>query len=63
MHPSDDPARLKFLLLAAATDLENGINPLSLSWLEKYKVTPPEGELLCKAFAYSIRYFVARGYS
>ena len=51
--------RLKFLLLAAGSALENGVSPLGPVFRAEHEVTVAEGLKVVHAMAYSIRYWVA----
>jgi hypothetical protein len=51
--------RLKFLLLAAASALENGVSPLGPVFRAEHEVTVAEGLKMVHAMAYGIRYWVA----
>jgi hypothetical protein len=51
--------RLKFLLLAAATALEEGRLPLGATFQFDNEITLQERSLLADAMAFGIRYWVA----
>jgi hypothetical protein len=51
--------RLKFLLLAAGSALENGVSPLGPVFRAEHEVTVAEGLKMVHAMAYGIRYWVA----
>ena len=54
-----DRRRLKYLLLSAASALEDGVSPLGPVFRAEHKVTVDEGLTMVKSMAYGIRYFVA----
>ena len=51
--------RLKFLLLAAASALEDGVSPLGPVFRAEREVTVAEELKMVHAMAYGIRYWVA----
>lgn len=51
--------RMKFLLLAVATALEEGVSPLGPVFRDEHEVTVAEGLTMVDAMAYGIRYWVA----
>ena len=51
--------RRKFLLLAAASALEDGVSPLGPVFRAEHEVTVAEGLKMVHAMAYGIRYWVA----
>jgi hypothetical protein len=54
-----DRRRRKFLLLAAASALEDGVSPLGPVFRAEHEVTVAEGLKMVHAMAYGIRYWVA----
>ena len=54
-----DWRRLKYLLLSAASALEDGVSPLGPVFRAEHEVTVAEGLKMVHAMAYGIRYWVA----
>lgn len=55
--------RLKFLLLAAATELEAGYNPLRVDWLLEHDVSFAECAELKEGITFAIRYWAADAFA
>jgi hypothetical protein len=54
---------MKFLLLAAATALEEGQDPLSINFLQEHSITFAEYAAFREAMAFGIRYWVADAFA
>jgi hypothetical protein len=55
--------RLKFLLLAAASALEDGVSALGPLFRAEHEVTLAEGLKMVEAMAFGIRYWVADAFA
>jgi hypothetical protein len=55
--------RLKFMLLAAASALEDGVSPLGPVFRAEHEVTLAEGLKMVEAIAFGIRYWVADAFA
>lgn len=55
--------RLKFILLAAATALEEGQDPLSINFLQEHSMTFAEFTAFREAMAFGIRYWIADAFA
>jgi hypothetical protein len=54
---------MKFLLLAAATALEEGQDPLSINFLQEHSITFAECATFREAMAFGTRYWVADAFA
>jgi hypothetical protein len=55
--------RLKFLLLVAATALEEGQDPLSINFLQEHRITFAECAAFREAIAFGTRSWVADAFA